>query len=105
VLASRPDEILVWLGPAIGPAAFEVGPEVRDAFIAHHAPSAAAFAPSPAGRWLADIYQLARLRLAAVGVTAVYGGGLCTYSDPAGFFSYRRDKCTGRMANLIWLAR
>lgn len=105
VLAARPGELMAWFGPAIGPAAFEVGLEVRDAFIAHYAGSAAAFAPSPAGRWLADICQLARLRLAAVGVTAVYGGRLCTYSDPARFFSYRRDKCTGRMANLIWLAR
>ncbi|MBA2491799.1 MAG: peptidoglycan editing factor PgeF [Gammaproteobacteria bacterium] len=104
-LAARPAELMAWFGPAIGPTAFEVGPEVRNAFVAHHAGSAAAFAPSPAGRWLADICQLARLRLAAMGVTAVFGGGLCTYSDPARFFSYRRDKCTGRMANLIWLAR
>lgn len=97
-------DILAWLGPAIGPEAFEVGDEVREAFIRHDPAAAAAFRPSPAGRWLADIFGLARRRLAARGVSAVYGGHWCTYSDPAQFFSYRRDGATGRMASLIWLA-
>ncbi|MGH8354809.1 MAG: polyphenol oxidase family protein, partial [Pseudomonas sp.] len=103
-LALPPAELLVWLGPAIGPQAFEVGPEVRAAFVSSHADSAAAFRPSPnAGRWMADIYQLARIRLAARGVTAVYGGGLCTHSDPR-FYSYRRAARTGRFASLAWLS-
>ena len=98
-----PDEIVVWLGPAIGPEAFEVGDEVREAFIARHADSASAFTASRPGHWLADIYALARTRLAATGVSQVYGGEFCTYSDSARFFSYRRDGVTGRMATLIWL--
>lgn len=93
---------IAWLGPAIGPQAFEVGAEVRDAFIATDAGAAAAFRPSPAGRWLADIYLLARRRLQIVGITEVYGGGECTYTDAARFYSYRRDGQTGRMASLIW---
>jgi len=97
-----PDSLLVWLGPAIGPAAFEVGDEVRSAFVAHDPAAAAAFKPSPGGRWLADLYALARQRLAGCGVTAVYGGGLCTYSDATRFYSYRRDGVTGRMASLVW---
>lgn len=101
-----PSDVLAWLGPAIGPAAFEVGEEVRAAFLAQDAGVASAFRPSPhAGRWLADIYALARARLAAVGVTAVSGGGLCTVTDREQFFSYRRDGQTGRMASVIWLAR
>jgi YfiH family protein len=103
-LACPGDELLAWLGPAIGPEVFEVGEEVRAAFVDPHPAAAAAFVPSPAGRWLADIYALARLRLAARGVTEVYGGDLCTYSDPERFFSYRREPRTGRMATLIWLA-
>ncbi|MEK7323394.1 MAG: peptidoglycan editing factor PgeF [Pseudomonadota bacterium] len=95
--------ILAWLGPAIGPAAFEVGDEVRAAFVARDPLAAAAFRPTPAGRWLADIYHLARRRLSEVGVEAVYGGHWCTVSDPARFYSYRRDHVTGRMASLIWL--
>ncbi len=96
-------QLLAWLGPAIGPKAFEVGEEVRDAFIAEDPQAASAFAPSPGGRWLADIYLLARQRLARVQVTAVYGGHWCTVSDAARFYSYRRDGVTGRMASLIWL--
>ncbi|KRV66941.1 peptidoglycan editing factor PgeF [Pseudomonas citronellolis] len=104
-LAVPADEVLVWLGPAIGPQAFEVGPEVREAFLADHAEAAAAFVPSVnAGRYMADIYQLARIRLAARGVTAVYGGGLCTFSDTERFYSYRRNPRTGRQASLVWLA-
>jgi len=99
------EEVLAWLGPAIGPQAFEVGPEVREAFIAHLPEAQQAFMPSHnAGKFLADIYALARLRLAARGVTAVYGGGLCTVTDPR-FFSYRRNARTGRFASLIWLER
>lgn len=104
-LAVPAAEVLVWLGPAIGPQAFEVGPEVREAFLAEHAEAAAAFVPSVnAGRYMADIYQLARIRLAARGVTAVYGGGLCTFSDAERFYSYRRNPRTGRQASLVWLA-
>jgi YfiH family protein len=103
-MACDPADILAWLGPAIGPTAFEVGSEVRDAFMAEQAEAAAAFAPSPnEGKWLADIYQLARLRLARAGVNAVYGGEHCTFSDGEQFYSYRRDGQTGRMASLIWL--
>ena len=96
-------QILVWLGPAIGPGAFEVGAEVREAFLSKHPETIEAFVPSVnAGRFMADIYALARLRLAARGITAVHGGGLCTVSDPR-FFSYRRSPRTGRFASLIWL--
>lgn len=105
-MGCAPDQILAWLGPAIGPAAFEVGGEVRDAFMAVQAESADAFVPSAnEGKWLADIYQLARLRLARAGVTAVYGGEYCTFSDGEQFYSYRRDGQTGRMASLIWLKK
>lgn len=96
-------QILVWLGPAIGPGAFEVGAEVREAFIATHPETIKAFVPSVnPGRFMADIYALARLRLAALGITAVHGGGFCTVTDPR-FFSYRRSPRTGRFASLIWL--
>ncbi|MNZ82280.1 Laccase domain protein YfiH [compost metagenome] len=98
------DQVLVWLGPAIGPQAFEVGAEVRAAFVGQHAAAAAAFVPSVnPGRFMADLYQLARIRLAAIGVSAVYGGGLCTYSDAERFYSYRRQPRTGRLASLVWL--
>ncbi len=97
-------EILAWLGPAIGPAAFEVGDEVRAAFLAQDPTAAEAFAPgSSAGKWLADLYRLARQRLNGVGVTQIYGGQHCTLSDPTRFYSYRRDGQTGRMSGLIWL--
>lgn len=99
-----PDEILAWLGPAIGPQAFEVGDEVRAAFVEGDAGSAAAFTVHGDGCWLADIGQLARRRLARVGVTAVHGGGRCTHSEAGMFYSYRRDGVTGRMASLVWLA-
>jgi len=97
-----PGEVLACLGPGIGPQAFEVGPEVRDAFIARNALAASAFAPGRSDKWLADLYALARLALARIGVTRVHGGGLCTASDPQRFYSYRRDRITGRMAALIW---
>lgn len=101
-----PGSLLAWLGPAIGPGAFEVGRDVRDAFIARDIAASAAFIPHPAasGKWLADLYMLARQRLRRAGVEAIYGGGLCTASDPGRFFSYRRDGMTGRMAAMIWLA-
>jgi hypothetical protein len=102
-----PERLLVWLGPAIGPSAFEVGEEVRQAFMAHDPEAAKAFVPFPelsTKKWLADIYLLARQRLALLGVSRVYGGGLCTYADAERFYSYRRDQATGRMASLIWLA-
>jgi YfiH family protein len=99
-------EVLAWLGPAIGPDAFEVGPEVRAAFVGQQPEAASAFRsshnPLHPERLFADIYALARLRLAARGVTAVYGGGYCTVSDPR-FYSYRRVPRTGRFASLIWL--
>ncbi|MDY7535499.1 peptidoglycan editing factor PgeF [Pseudomonas sp. Bout1] len=104
-MATEPGEVLVWLGPAIGPQAFEVGPEVREAFMQQLPATIEAFIPSQnPGKFMADIYQLARLRLAACGVTAVYGGGLCTVTDPR-FYSYRRSPRTGRFASLIWLER
>lgn len=96
-------EIMVWLGPAIGQPSFEVGAEVFETFVSQHSQTAEAFIPSAnAGRFMADIYALARLRLAAHGVTAVYGGGLDTFNDPR-FYSYRRAPRTGRFASLVWL--
>lgn len=103
-LGGAPGELLAWLGPAIGPDAFEVGAEVREAFLDDDPLAAASFRPSSNGRWFTDIYALARRRLGAVGVTAVGGGDRCTYSEPEQFFSYRRDGVTGRQASLIWLA-
>ena len=102
-LACEPGEVVAWLGPSIGAPAFEVGPEVRDAFLAQDEGAAAAFQPGRPGRWLADLPGLARRRLEAAGVTAVSGGDLCTHTDAARFFSFRRDGATGRMAALAWL--
>ncbi|MHB1331058.1 MAG: peptidoglycan editing factor PgeF [Sulfuriferula sp.] len=98
-------DVMAWLGPAIGAQAFEVGDEVRDAFIAEHPAASAAFVAHRPGKWLADIYALARMRLQRFGVTRIYGGGACTYTEFARFYSYRRDGVTGRMASLIWLQR
>ena len=99
--------VMAWLGPAIGAASFEVGEEVRAAFVAPHAigseQAASAFTPGAAGKWQADIYQLARLRLNTLGISRIYGGGFCTYTDPTRFFSYRRDGVTGRMGTFIWI--
>lgn len=100
-----PNQLMAWLGPAIGPQAFEVGGDVREAFVSSRAESAGAFAPQANGRWLADIYLLARQRLHWLGVNRIYGGDFCTYTDRKRFFSYRRDGVTGRMASMIWLAR
>jgi hypothetical protein len=101
-MQSPPDRLLAWLGPAAGPEAYEIGEEVRDAFLAHDPRADAAFVPTRPGHWRVDLYMLARQRLADVGVTKVFGGGLCTISDPQRFYSYRRDQDTGRMASLIW---
>ena len=98
-----PGELMAYLGPAIGPDAFEVGGEVRDAFVAREPADAAAFEAHRGGKWLGDLFTLARRRLERCGVPHVAGGGLCTYRNPARFYSYRRDKSTGRMAALIWL--
>jgi YfiH family protein len=97
--------LIAWLGPAIGAEAFEVGAEVRDAFIANDPAAAAAFAPNARGRWQADLDLLARQRLAAIGIERIYGGGWCTYHDSRRFFSHRRDGRSGRMATLVWLDR
>ncbi len=100
-----PQKLMAWLGPAIGPDAFEVGAEVRAAFMAHDANGAEAFKPyGEQGKYLADIYLLARQRLGALGITRVYGDGFCTYRQPDKFFSYRRDGVTGRMGTFIWLS-
>ncbi len=98
-----PAGLRAYLGPAIGPQAFEVGTEVREVFVAHAPDAAAAFAPKANGKWLADLYLLATQRLNALGVTHVCGGGRCTFREATHFFSYRRDKATGRMASLIWM--
>lgn len=95
--------LIAYLGPAIGPAAFEVGADVRDAFVAHDTSAAPAFEARGEGKWLADLFMLGRQRLAACGVQRVYGGGDCTVADARRFYSYRRDKTSGRMAALIWL--
>ncbi|BCB27752.1 laccase domain protein [Sulfurimicrobium lacus] len=103
-MAVEAGEVLAWLGPAIGPQAFEVGGEVRQIFMEHDPAADSAFVPSVnAGKWLADIYLLARQRLARIGVSAVYGGDCCTYSDAERFYSYRRDGVTGRIASLVWI--
>lgn len=106
----EPERVLAWMGAAIGPDAFEVGEEVREAFISQHPLAAVAFRPALPGtldesprKWLTDLYVLARIRLAALGVDQVHGGGLCTFTDRKRFFSYRRNGATGRMASLIWL--
>ncbi|KEA64547.1 hypothetical protein ADIMK_1000 [Marinobacterium lacunae] len=101
----EPEQVLVWLGPAIGPLAFEVGGEVREQFVRALPASETAFVHSPtaAGKWLADLYSLARLRLDAAGVTSVSGGDYCTFTESEYFYSYRRDGQTGRMASIIWI--
>ncbi|MGN6389812.1 MAG: peptidoglycan editing factor PgeF [Burkholderiaceae bacterium] len=105
--AAGADEIVAWLGPAIGPQRFEVGAEVREVFASQRAAAAAAFAPveGKPGKFLADIYLLARQALAEEGVTGVSGGSFCTVADASRFYSYRRDGRTGRMAALVWIDR
>lgn len=97
--------LVAWLGPAAGPQAYEIGEEVFEAFVSRDAGAAAAFAPTRPGHWKGDLYALARRRLAAVGVTDVHGGAFCTISDPARFFSHRRDGRSGRLATLAWIER
>jgi len=98
-----PQEILAWMGAAIGPDHFEVGEEVRSVFVGQHPQAARAFRPSQGHKWLADIYCLARIHLEAAGVKQIWGGGLCSYRDAERFYSYRRERQTGRMSSLIWL--
>ena len=100
----EPGRLLAWLGPAAGPQAYEIGAEVRDAFVGWDARAEAAFVPTRPGHWRVDLYALARLRLADAGVHQVHGGGLCTITDAQRFYSHRRDPQTGRMATLIWMA-
>lgn len=97
------ERILAWLGPAIGADVFEVGDDVRNAFVNDAAEASRCFRAHAAGKWHADLVQLARLRLQRAGVARIYGGTWCTFSDAQNFFSYRRDGITGRMATLIWL--
>jgi len=93
----------VWFGPAISAKAYEVGDEVRQTFVTLDPRAAEAFTRNAPGKWRMDLYRAARLQLAACGVRAIYGGGYCTASQPDLFYSYRRDRVTGRMASLIWL--
>lgn len=102
-MGCEPSRLLAWMGPAIGPDAFEVGPEVREAFVASDRESEAAFRPHAPGKFMADLYALARRRLARAGVERIGGGGFCTYHEPERFFSYRRVKASGRMGAFIWL--
>lgn len=101
-LAVEPAKLIAWMGPAIGPEHFEVGAEVREAFMKSDPNAADAFVANDRGRWQCDLYLLARLRLAAIGIPDVSGGGWSTYADASRFFSYRRDGQCGRMAALIW---
>jgi len=102
-MPALPSDLMAWLGPAIGPDAFEVGGEVRDQFIAHDDQAEHAF-KAKQDKWLCNLYLLAEQRLKTLGVADVYGEVLCTYSNPDQFFSYRRDGKTGRMASMIWLS-
>jgi hypothetical protein len=96
-------DVFAWLGPAIGPGAYEVGADVRAPFVAQSTAAAQRFEPNSRGRWQADLFGLARDSLAAAGVGAVHGGGLCTFTAAQRFFSYRREGQCGRFATLIWL--
>ena len=99
------DRLVAWLGPAAGPADYEIGEEVREAFVQRDAAAADAFASTRPGHWRVDLYALARRRLAACGVARVHGGQRCTLSEPDSFFSHRRDGRSGRMATLAWISR
>lgn len=103
-MRSPGSEQLAWFGPAISQRAFEVGDEVREAFCEQSPEAAKAFEPNDRGRWQADLYDLARQRLENHGVTAIYGGGLCTYAEPERFHSYRRDKAAGRLLSFVYIA-
>jgi len=102
-LDTAPGQLLAWMGPAIEQAAFEVGPEVRERFMAQDPGSDSAFVPNARGRWQADLYGLARQELTRLGLAGIYGGGFECFADSARFFSYRRNARTGRMATLIWM--
>lgn len=102
-LGGEAARVLAWMGPAIGPAAFEVGPEVREAFVAVHGEAEAAFAPRAGRKFTADLYALARMRLARAGVASVSGGGFCTFTEDRRFFSYRRARRSGRLGAFIWI--
>jgi hypothetical protein len=103
LLAMKCSQISVWLGPAIGPDNFEVGDDVLNAFVTQIPKAENAFNAKSPGKWLANIYQLARLQLAELGIDQVFGCEYCTFADPQRFYSYRRDgAATGRMASLIW---
>jgi purine-nucleoside/S-methyl-5'-thioadenosine phosphorylase / adenosine deaminase len=99
------DEVIAWMGPAIGPDAFEVGPEVREAFLARDDGADVAFRAHKPGKYMADLYTLARRRLQRAGVKAIHGGGFCTYHEVERFFSYRRTPRSGRMGAFIWIDR
>jgi YfiH family protein len=103
-MRTSPAQLIAWLGPAAGPAAYEVGTDVYAAFVDGDAGAAAAFVPTRPGHWLVDLYALARRRLAALGIHDVSGGGLCTISAPQQFHSFRRDGRSGRLASLVWIA-
>jgi YfiH family protein len=103
-LRTPPGEVVAWLGPAIGAASYEVGADVRDAYVSRDASAAEAFAPNSRGRWQADLYALARASLARAGVGSIHGGGFCTYREADRFFSHRREAPCGRFATLVWLA-
>jgi hypothetical protein len=97
-------DLIVWLGPGISQPNYEVGEEVRELFLSYDKEAKSAFIPSPQGRWLVDLYELARMRLKKQGIIEVYGGEFCTFSDPIRFYSYRRDKAyLGNMATMIWI--
>lgn len=102
-LCSPPETLCAWLGPAIGPAHFEVGAQVRAAFCDRDSGASGAFAANARGRWQCDLPALARRRLASLGLTEVYGDAPCTYSHPERFYSYRREQVTGRHAALLWI--
>lgn len=102
-MVHQPADLLAWLGPAISQAAFEVGAEVREVFVARDSTASACFTANERGRWQADLYGLAHRRLRAAGVTRIYGGGFCTYADSARFFSYRRNPECGRMTSFVAL--
>ena len=104
-LRCAPADVVAWIGPAIGATAFEVGEDVREAFVGADPAAVTAFTAGRPGKWQADLAALARRRLAYAGVTDVIESGLCTVSDPARFFSYRRDGATGRMAAFVWRGR
>jgi YfiH family protein len=102
-MRSPPGNLLAWLGPAAGPDNYEIGAEVRQAFLSVDPVAEIAFFPTRENHWRVDLYALARQRLASVGVTRIHGGGLCTIADSQRFYSHRRDGRSGRMASLIWI--